>query len=102
MKRPVSCAASLLLVLATVGACSAAKAGKTEFAEVCEQKMGGAHTVCACYVDSILAELNADQFYEVAQGAVDNRRFSGIVPESLRRDAAIDAAVLNATESCMG
>jgi hypothetical protein len=36
----------------------------------------------------------------VAQGAYDNRRFSGMVPVEVRRDPMIGAALQTATMSC--
>jgi hypothetical protein len=102
MTHRVSLAASLVLACALPAACDASRPGKTEFVEVCVQKMGGAaQERCTCYVDSILAEVSPDQFFATAEAVVDNRRFTGLIPEQVRRDPAVNTAIATATNSCL-
>ena len=100
MKRLVSGVASLALVMAMAAACSAAKAGKAEFSEVCMQKMGGSQAKCSCYVDSVMAGLEPDQFSKAAQAVFDNRQDVGMVPEALQRDTVISTALNTAAKAC--
>jgi hypothetical protein len=99
MKRPVSLVASLLMVGTLAAGCGAAKAGKAELAQVCADRMGS-QPKCACYVDSIEKGLSPEQFAQVAQGAFDNRRMSGMVPSPLMADPAIGSVLADATTSC--
>jgi hypothetical protein len=99
MERPVSLVASLLMVGMLVAACSGAKAGKAELAQVCTDRMGS-QTKCGCYVDSIEKGLTPEQFAQVAQGAFDNRRMSGMVPAPLMADPSIGGAIADATTAC--
>lgn len=102
MKRPVSVVASLGLAVVFASACSAAKAGKTELTEVCLDRMGGSQANCSCYVEAIERELSPELFQRVAQGAYDNRRYSGMVPVALSSEPAIGSALQAATASCFG
>ena len=92
MKRPVSLVASLGLAVVMASACSGAKAGKTELSEVCLDRMGGAEANCSCYVQALEEGLSPELFQRVAQGAYDNRRYSGMVPVALSSDPAIGSA----------
>jgi hypothetical protein len=96
----VSFFASFGLAALAVAACGA-QPGKEEFVEVCMQKMGGVQDRCTCYVDSVMAAVTPDQFTETARAVVDNRRFSGFIPEAARRDSAVDSAIATATASCL-
>lgn len=101
MKRPVSFVASLSVSLGFLAACGAEAAGKEELANVCQQRMRSADK-CACYIDSIEKALSAEQFARVASGAHDNRTYSGAdwVPNSVRRDQVVNAALDDATRTC--
>jgi hypothetical protein len=105
MKRPVSLVASLLVASAmsatfALAGCGAAPAGKAEFASVCLDRMGNKKEKCSCYVDTIEKELSPEQFAAVAQGALENRRMSSMLPESLMSQTAVSEAVLSATTQC--
>ncbi len=102
MKHHVSLVASLGVALIVASACGAAKAGKTELTEVCLDRMGGSQANCSCYVEAIERELSPELFQRVAQGAYDNRRYSGIVPAEVSRDPAIGSALQTATTTCFG
>jgi hypothetical protein len=80
--------------------CSAAPAGKAEFAEACQAHMGGQKTKCECYVASVEQTLTPELFASVAQGAYDNRRMNGMVPQSLMAQPVVNEALLTATKSC--
>jgi hypothetical protein len=99
MKRPVSLVASLILVGTMTAACGAAEAGKTELAAACQARMGSAAN-CDCYVDSIEQTLSPEQFAEVAQGAEDNRRMSGMLPENLMSKISVSDALASAAKAC--
>lgn len=102
MKRPVSLVASLGMGMALASACGAAQAGKTQLTEVCLDRMGGSQANCSCYVEAIEKELSPELFQRVAQGAYDNRRYSGMVPAEVSRDPAIGSALQTATTTCFG
>jgi hypothetical protein len=102
MKRPVSLVVSLGMAVAVASACGAAKAGKTQLTEVCLDRMGGSQTNCSCYVEAIEKELSPELFQRVAQGAYDNRRYSGMVPAEVSNDPAIGSALQTATSTCFG
>jgi len=99
MKRPVSLVASLLMVGTLAAGCGAAKAGKAELAQVCTDRMGS-QIKCGCYVDSIEKALTPEQFAQVAQGAFENRRMSGMMPAALMSDPSIGGAIADATTAC--
>jgi hypothetical protein len=101
MKRPVSVVASLGLAVVVASAC-AAQAGKAELTQVCLDRMGGSQANCSCYVEAIERELSPELFQRVAQGAYDNRRYSGMVPVALSREPAIGSALQTATTACFG
>jgi hypothetical protein len=102
MKRPVSVVASLVVAAAATSACGGAKAGKTELTEVCLDRLGGSAANCSCYVEAIERELSPELFQRVAQGAYDNRRYSGMVPVALSSEPAIGSALQAATTACFG
>lgn len=101
MKRPVSLLASLGVSLGFLAACAAEAAGKDELSSVCQQRMRSAEK-CACYVDNVEKALSAEQFAAVAHGAHENRTYSGAdwVPNSVRRDQVVSAALDDATRTC--
>ena len=99
MKRPVSGVASLVLALGTLGACSAATAGKPQVVAACEQKMG-AGANCTCFSDALEKGLTAEEFAKVAKGIDDNKSFAGLLPTNLSDDAKIGALVAEASQSC--
>jgi hypothetical protein len=99
MKRSVSLVASLITLGTMTAACGAAPAGKAELAQACQARMGSGAN-CSCYVDSIEQALSPEQFAAVAQGAEDNRRMSGMVPENLMSNIAVSDALATAATSC--
>jgi hypothetical protein len=103
MKRSVSLVAFFLVAAAgplALAGCSGAKAGKQEFAEACATHMGGQTSKCSCFVDSVEKELPPEVFASVAQGAHDNRRMSGMLPESVMSQPYVSDALANATQAC--
>jgi hypothetical protein len=99
MKRPVSRVASLIIIGTIAAGCGGAKAGKTELAQACQQRMGSGAN-CSCYVDSIEQTLSPEQFAAVAQGAEENRRMSSMLPENLMSNIAVSDALATAAQSC--
>ena len=99
MKRRVSLVASLILVGTMTAGCGAAKADKSDLAEACQARMGSAAN-CGCYVDSIEQALSPELFAQVAQGAADNRRMSGMLHEHLMSQVAVRDALATAAKSC--
>ena len=103
MKRSVSLVAFLLVATAgpvTLAGCSGVKAGKQEFADACSTHMGGQKSKCSCFVDSVEKELPPDMFATVAQGAYDNRKMNGMLPESLMSQTVVSSALATATHAC--
>lgn len=99
MKRPVSLVASLIAFGTMTAACGGAPAGKAELADACKSRMGSGAN-CACYVDSIEQALSPEQFAAVAQGAVEYRRMSTMLPENLMLNIAVSDALATAAKSC--
>jgi len=103
MNRTVSLVAFLLVAASgpmVLGGCSGVKAGKQEFAEACSTHMGGQKSKCSCFVDSVEKELPPEVFASVAQGAYDNRKMNGMVPESVMSQPYVSDALANATQAC--
>lgn len=101
MKRPVSLVASLALVLGTfsVSACSEAPIGKEQLATICGEKAAGALN-CSCFTDALQTSLAPEQFQKVARAIDENRRFTGLVPDSVAGDASLGDSVTQAQVSC--
>lgn len=103
MKRAVSLVAFFLVAAAgplALSGCGGVKAGKQEFADACSTHMGGQKAKCSCFVDSVEKELPPEMFASVAQGAYENRRMSGMLPESLMSQSAVSEALATATQAC--
>ena len=104
MKRAVSLVAFFLVGVAPLASglagCGGVKAGKTEFADICLDRMGGKKERCICYVDTLEKELPPDVFASIAQGAYDNRRMNGMLPENLMSQEVIGSALADATKAC--
>jgi hypothetical protein len=96
-------AAACLTLAAGLSACGGQPAGKAEFTEICMKRFGGDAEKCACYAGSIEAELPADAFARLAQGAYDNRAFSGSewLPPDIRGQQAIMTAIDAARGKCL-
>lgn len=101
MERPVSLLASLVFVLGTssVSACSEAPIGKEQLATICSEKAASTLN-CSCFTDALQSSLAPEQFQKVAKAIDENRRFTGLVPDSVAGDASLGDSITQAQMSC--
>jgi hypothetical protein len=99
MKRSVSLAASLVVVLGMLSACGAAADGKAQLATVCGEK-AGASLNCSCFADALATNLPPEQFDKVAKAIDANRRYTGFIPANLADDMTVGATITAAQMTC--
>jgi hypothetical protein len=102
MKRPVSFV-SLVLAFGLAASCGATKIDKAEFAQLCAKRMGSAEK-CGCYADNVQKALTPELFDKVALAVHETKDLGGTdwIPESVRRDETINAALGEAMKTCFG